>query len=61
MRQRKFTFYFKGSPIVVWAFNEKDAEILARAEAIKRGWDSTCIKSPKLCKANYYNIQKEGK
>ena len=48
MKQRKFTFYFKGGPIVVWAFNEKDAEILARAEAIKRGWDSTCIKKPKV-------------
>ena len=48
MRQYKFTFYFKGCPIIVWAFNEKDAEILARAEAIKRGWDSTCIKKPEV-------------
>ena len=48
MKQRKFKFYFKGGPITVWAFNEEDARILARAEAIKKGWDSTLIAQPKL-------------
>lgn len=31
-------------------FNEEDARILARAEAIKKGWDSTLIPQPKLSK-----------
>lgn len=48
MKQRKFTFYFKGGPITVWAFNEEDARILARAEAIKKGWDSTVMSRPTL-------------
>jgi hypothetical protein len=50
MRDRKFKFRFKGGPITVWAFNEEDARILARAEAIKKGWDSTLIPRPKLDK-----------
>ena len=48
MKTRPFKFYFKGGPITVWAFNEEDARILARAEAIKKGWDSTLISKPKL-------------
>lgn len=48
MKPRKFTFYFKGGPITVWATNDEDARILARAEAIKKGWDSTLISQPKL-------------
>ena len=48
MKNKKFTFYFKGGPITVWAFNEEDARILARAEAIKKGWDSTLIAKPQL-------------
>ena len=48
MKQRKFKFYFKGGPIIAWAFNKEDAEILARAEAIKKGWDSTLIPQPQL-------------
>lgn len=43
MKQRKFTFYFKGGPITVWAFTEGNAKILAQAEAIKRCWDPTII------------------
>lgn len=50
MKNRKFKFYFKGGPITVWAFNEEDARILARAEAIKKGWDSTLIPKPELKK-----------
>lgn len=48
MRTRPFKFWFKGGPITVWAFNEEDARILARAEAIKKGWDSTLIPKPQL-------------
>lgn len=43
MRKKKFTFNFKGGPIVVWAFNENEAKILAQAEAIHRGWDYTIL------------------
>jgi hypothetical protein len=50
MKTRSFKFWFKGGPIIVWAFNEEDAEILAKAEAIKKGWDSTLIPKPKLSK-----------
>ena len=48
MKQRKFTFYFKGGPITVWAFTEANAKILAQAEAIKQGWDPTIIPKPNL-------------
>ena len=43
MKQRKFTFYFKGGPITVWAFTEENAKILAQVEAIKHGWDPRII------------------
>lgn len=52
MRTRSFKFWFKGGPIIVWAFNEEDARILARAEAIKKGWDSTIIPKPDIDKLN---------
>ena len=50
MKTRSFKFWFEGGPIIVQAFNEEDAEILAKAEAIKKGWDSTLIPQPKLSK-----------
>lgn len=43
MKLTPFTFHFKGGPITVRAFNEKEAKILAQAEAINRGWDYTII------------------
>lgn len=52
MKKRAFRFYFKGGPITVQAFNEEDACILARAEAIKKGWDSTTIPKPDIDKLN---------
>lgn len=52
MKQRKFKFYFKGGPITVWAFNEEDARILARAEAIKKGWDPTIISKSEFNEIN---------
>lgn len=39
MKLTNYTFKFKGGEIRVRAFNEKEATILAQAEAIKRGWD----------------------
>lgn len=39
MKFTHYTFNFKGGQITVRAFNEKEAKILAQAEAIKRGWD----------------------
>lgn len=52
MKHRKFTFYFKGGPITVWAFTEENAKILAQAEAIKQGWDPIIISRPRLEKLN---------
>lgn len=52
MRTRSFRFWFKGGPIIVQAFNEEDAAILARAEAIKKGWDSIIIPKPNIDKLN---------
>lgn len=52
MKQREFTFWFKGGSITVWAFTEENAKILAQAEAIKQGWDPTIISRPRLEKLN---------
>lgn len=43
MKETRYTFNFKGGPVVVWALNEREARTLARAEAIRRGWDNTII------------------
>lgn len=43
MKLTAFTFNFKGGLITVQAFNDKEAKILAQAEAIKRGWDYTIL------------------
>lgn len=43
MKETKFTFNFKGGPITVWAFNEREARTLAKAEATRNGWDNTII------------------
>lgn len=43
MKLTKYTFQFKRDKISVWAFCKADAEILAKAEAIKNGWDYTII------------------
>lgn len=43
MKLITFTFNFNGGPITVKAFNNKEAKILAQAEAIKRGWDYTIL------------------
>lgn len=39
MKFKKYTFDFLGKKIVVVAQNEQEAEILAKAEAIKNGWN----------------------
>lgn len=39
MKPTKYTIYFKGGPVVVYALNSDQAKILAQAEAIKKGWD----------------------
>ena len=39
MKLTNYTFTFKGGQITVRAFNEREAKILAQAEAINRGWD----------------------
>lgn len=39
MNFTKYTFDFLGKKITVYAINKKEAEILAMAEAIKKGWN----------------------
>lgn len=39
MRHKKYKVFFKHADIIVRAFNEKEAKILAQAQAIKNGWD----------------------
>ena len=43
MKFTLYTFNFKGGLITVRAFNEREATILAQAEAIHRGWDFTVL------------------
>lgn len=43
MKLTTYTFKFLGGEISVRAFNKKEAEILAKAEAIKKGWDYTIL------------------
>lgn len=45
MKESAFTFNFKGGPITVYAFRYEQAEILAKAEAIRRGWSYEIVKS----------------
>jgi hypothetical protein len=52
MKTRPFKFWFKGGPIIVWAFTYENAKILAQAEAIKRCWDPTIIPTPDIDKLN---------
>ena len=39
MKPTRYTFNFKGGPITVWAMSLEEAEICAKAEAIRNGWD----------------------
>lgn len=39
MKETEYTFNFKGGPITVRAMNLEEAEICAKAEAIRNGWD----------------------
>jgi hypothetical protein len=39
MEPKRYTFNFKDGPITVWAINLEEAEVCAKAEAIRNGWD----------------------
>ena len=43
MKFTAYTFKFKGGKITVLALNEREARILAQAEAIRRAWDYTIL------------------
>lgn len=45
MKPTKYTFNFKGGSITVWAMNLEEAEILAKAEAIRNGWNYEIIEA----------------
>lgn len=44
MKPYKYTFTFCGGKITVYAMNYEQAEILAKAEAIKKAWNYTIVK-----------------
>ena len=52
MKPFAFTFNFKGGSITVHAFNYEGAEILAKAEAIRRGWKPEIIEHSEKPKPN---------
>ena len=43
MKPKKYTFTFMGGKITTSALTYEAAEILAKAEAINRGWDHTIV------------------
>lgn len=47
MKHSRYTFNFYGGQITVEALNAMSAEILAMAEAIRRGWNYTIISREK--------------
>ena len=49
MRYKRYKVFFKYTSITVRAFNEKEAGILAQAEAIKKGNDYTIIRILEVC------------
>ena len=53
MKHRRFTFMFNGGQITVRAFNEQQAEILAQAEAIRKGWNYKILSKEEVEMAKY--------
>jgi hypothetical protein len=53
MKFTKYRFRFANGVIEKEAFNETEAEILAKAEAIQRGWDYKIIKE-NVQRLNYF-------
>lgn len=53
MKHRRFTFMFNGGQITVRAFNEQQAEILAQAEAIRKGWNYKILSKEEVEMARY--------
>ena len=43
MNRKLYVVRFKAGKVQVRAFNQKEAEILAQAEAIQNGWDYTIL------------------
>lgn len=58
MKEFAFTFNFKGGPITVYAFHYEQAETLAKAEAIKRGWDDKIIEKTGKRKGEDANLKR---
>ena len=50
MRKKKFKVFFAGGDVIVGAFSENEAKILAQAQAIKNGWDYTVFKITEIQK-----------
>ena len=50
MRKKKFKVFFSSGDVIVSAFNEKEAKILARAQAIENGWEYKVFKITEIQK-----------
>lgn len=50
MRKKKFKVFFANGDVLVDAFSENEAKILAQAQAIKNGWDYTVFKIKEIQK-----------
>ena len=50
MRKKKFKVFFASGDVIVGAFTENEAKILAQAQAIENGWDYTVFKITEIQK-----------
>lgn len=50
MRKKKFKVFFASGDVLVSAFTENEAKILAQSQAIKNGWDYTVFKITEIKK-----------
>ena len=50
MRRKKFKVFFASGDVIVGAFSENEAKILAQAQAINNGWDYTVFKITEIQK-----------
>ena len=50
MRKKKFKVFFASGDVIVDAFSENEAKILAQAQAINNGWDYTVFKITEIQK-----------
>ena len=60
MRKKKFKVFFASGDVLVGAFTENEAKILAQAQAIKNGWDYTVFKITEIQKCSAQSADDTG-